>query len=329
MEHFNLALKETLTHAHSNNQALSIWFIHDTKPGHLHQLEGLEERIAYYCKTTPHWVNVQSRKSLWSLFSLKDQTKTLPPDIIIGAGHKTHIAVLAYAYFYKAYSIVLMRPSFPLRLFDAVICPEHDKIKTSKRVLNTYGVLNKIQPSNNSPKKTSSLMLIGGPSKHYEWEEEILLSQINYICKHNKSTQWLLSNSPRTPSSFFPKLKEMNIQNLNYFHFQDKNFKPLHKLMLESNITWVTPDSVSMLYESLTSQAPTFIFSLPNKNTAKPSRVANTLLNLVTRKDVVSFENWQLHRDMKPNKLQLWEADRAAKWLLSNYFETLSLKTDI
>jgi mitochondrial fission protein ELM1 len=99
--------------------------------------------------------------------------------------------------------------------------------------------------------------------------------------------------------------------------------------MLGCAVTWITPDSVSMVYESLTAGTPTYIFSIPPKNTKKPSRVALSISDLINQKHVISFQNWELHANIKPNKLDLWEADRAAKWLLNQYFTTHLCKNDV
>ena len=334
----NLALKDVTNLAKSNNRPLTIWFIHDKKPGHIHQLQGLEERIASYCEINTHWIDTNENKPTWFDTLLKKKTNISTPeatssdsfpDIVIGAGHTTHKTLLFYAYSHNAYCIVLMKPSLPLCFFDAVICPMHDKLKESKRVLNTFGALNTVQPSSKATKKTLSLMLIGGPSKHFKWQEENLLEQIQIICKQHNKTQWLLSDSPRTPSSLLPKLKKMNIKNLSCFHYQSNDIEPLHTLMLKCAITWATPDSVSMVYESLTAGTPTYTFAMEPQNTNKPSRVAQSIKNLINQKHVISFQNWQLRTDIKPNKLDLWEADRAAKWLLNQYFKKHPCKNDV
>jgi len=334
----NLALNNVTNLAKSNNRPLTIWFIHDKKPGHIHQLQGLEERITSYCKINSRWIDTNEKKLTWLDTLLKKKTNISTPeatasdsfpDIVIGAGHTTHKPLLCHAHIYNAYCIVLMKPSLPLCFFDAVICPEHDKLKESKRVLNTFGALNTVKPTNKTTAKPLSLMLIGGPSKHFKWQEEDLLKQIQLICKLHNNTQWLLSDSPRTPSSLLPKLKNMNIQNLSCFHYQSNDIEPLHTLMLKCAITWTTPDSVSMVYESMTAGTPTYTFDMEPKNTNKPSRVAQSIQNLINQKHVISFQNWQFRTDMKPNKLDLWEADRAAKWLLNQYFKKHPYKNDV
>ena len=317
-----MVFKNVITPTLSNREPLSIWFVHDNKPGHTHQLQGIEERITSYCDTKIHWIDATQTKLSWFNLLIKSKTTFPTPDIVIGAGHKTHKALLIYAKAYKAYSAVLMKPSLPMSWFDAIICPKHDGVQESKCIMNTFGALNTINPTNNTVVRSTSLMLIGGPSKHFKWQENKLLEQIKKICAQDTSVHWILSDSPRTPSAFLPKLEALQVSNLSYYHYLDTKLKPLHELMLASEKTWVTPDSVSMIYESLTARTPTFTFTLPAANENKPSRIKQALDDLIKQKHVMGFEDWQLHRDIKPNKLDLWEADRAAKWLLNRYVET-------
>jgi len=321
-----LALKKSTNQAKLDKRPLSIWFMHDLKPGHIHQLQGLEERIASYCEINASWIDTNANKFTWIDILLKNKTSInaleLPsPDIVIGAGHMTHKALLFGAHTHKAYSAALMKPSLPLYFFDAIICPEHDNLIESKRILNTYGALNTVKPTKSTDSKTSSLMLIGGPSKHFEWQEQDLINQIQIICGKDNDKQWLLSDSPRTPSSFLPQLKKMNIHNLSCFHYQNRKLESLNILMQKCAITWVTPDSVSMVYESLTANTPTFLFNMSQNSKKKPSRVARSIEILIKNKHAIFFKDWQLNTSIKPNKLDLWEADRAAKWLLNQYFE--------
>ena len=232
----NLALEDTKIQAMLNERSLCIWFIHDEKPGHIHQLQGLEERIANYANITSQWIDASKNKlSILDVLLKKNpntgkaetNTPFTPPNIVIGAGHSTHKTLLFHAKIHNAYCVVLMKPSLPRSLFDAVICPKHDKLKENKRVLNTYGAINTIKPTNHKHEKTVTLILIGGPSKHYNWQDEDILNQIELICSKHDDKQWILSDSPRTPPSFIKKLKTMAIQNLSCHHFQDNTLEPV------------------------------------------------------------------------------------------------------
>ena len=312
--------------------SLSVWLIHDHRSGHINQLQGLSERLSAHYKVKTSWFDANLNKVSWldALFKKTNKTDDLaPPDIIIGAGHKTHKALLFNARIYHAFSVVLMKPSLPLSLFDAIICPKHDKLKESNRVLNTCGALNKVNPAPHSTQKTKYLMLIGGPSKHFEWQEQTLFTQIQAICSKHSDKEWLLSNSPRTPSSFMTQLMKLNIPNLCIYHYQDNNLEDLDSLLQQCAAVWITPDSASMVYESLTARAPSFLFNMSPSNKNKPTRVARSILDLIQEQHISSFQQWQSNSDIKaPTIINLWEADRAAQWLLNQYFEQLTCKRE-
>ncbi|BES69915.1 hypothetical protein RE428_09330 [Marinobacter nanhaiticus D15-8W] len=80
---------------------------------------------------------------------------------------------------------------------------------------------------------------------------------------------------------------------------------------------WITPDSVSMVYESLTAGIPTALFDLA----AKPySRVARGVETLRRNGRVGHIEAAEaIMGDNSPRPKALWEADRAARWLLERW----------
>jgi len=300
---------------------LSVWFVHDQRPGHIKQLKGLAERLSAHCKLEASWIDANLNTFSWTdaLLKKKPDNQLPPPNIVIAAGHKTHKTLLIIAHIYQAFSVVLMKPSLPICLFDTLICPKHDELKESHKVLNTLGALNNINPVGKTQHRTKKLMLIGGPSKHFKWQEQLLLGQIQSICHQQPNKQWLLSDSPRTPASFMPRLKALNISNLNCFHYKDKQLEDLSTLLKKCTETWISPDSVSMIYESLTAGSPSFLFDLKPSSPKKPSRVARAINNLVQEQLVGHFLSWQKTPDKQPQTINLWEADRAAQWLLIQY----------
>jgi len=341
-------------------RTLSIWYIHDGRPGHLTQLQGLADRLSAHHKVHETWIAASERQFSLSAFLLKrspinlsslktsttqpSKIKPRPvagaspplvnltkPDIVIGAGHKTHKAVLLAAKQFKAFSTLLMKPSLPLSWFNAIICPKHDGLTESKRILNTNGTINKISPPSQKDlkknKRHKHLILIGGPSKHFIFDQQRLLREIAALCQYDKTQTWHLSNSPRTPASFNQKLKALSISNLIIHQHQKNTFGQLNETLKQSAITWVTADSMSMIYESLTSGARTAIFTpLPSKP-KKPSRIAKQVQILIDGELVGTYEQWILRRTqtksiLAPAPSIIWEADRAAIWLLKRFQES-------
>jgi mitochondrial fission protein ELM1 len=102
------------------------------------------------------------------------------PEIVIGAGHSTHASLIAGAWRHRARSIVLMNPSFPYALFDLCIVPKHDKVQARPNVLQSVGALNQVQVSTRRDPKLA-LILLGGPSRHFQWQHECVLTQIRKL----------------------------------------------------------------------------------------------------------------------------------------------------
>jgi len=131
-----------------SDSILQVWLIHDARPGHLTQLKGLASRLAAHQGINVTWIDAINHLFSWKqAFLGKPKTdQSLIPDLIIGAGHKTHKLVLLTAHQHQAFSAVLMKPSLPNNWFDAIISPRHDGLTESKRVLNTTGTVNRIDP---------------------------------------------------------------------------------------------------------------------------------------------------------------------------------------
>ena len=55
--------------------------------------------------------------------------RLIKPDIAIGAGHKTHLYLLAIKRCFGAKIVVILKPSLPLKFFDLCVIPKHDDVK--------------------------------------------------------------------------------------------------------------------------------------------------------------------------------------------------------
>lgn len=312
-------------------ETLCIWIFHDGRPGHLSQLEGLANRILFHQESNIHWfdINVHKLRFPQFFFLSKFWLNQSPPDLIIGAGHRTHLSVLIAGFKLKAFTTLIMKPSLPHHFFDAVICPKHDQLKDSKKLLSTTGTINKIIPPSiytDYPSRHKHIMLIGGPSKHFVFDETSLIRDIKTICQQEPDKIWDLSNSPRTPATFMVNLQKLCLTNLRLHRYSDNSFADLNSLLQQSYFTWVTPDSMSMLYESLSSGSRTAVFDMPFSKKKKPSRIAKQIQQLINEGTVLSFKTWKNQHprsnaiNLAPNPI-LWEADRAALWLLERLRE--------
>lgn len=63
------------------------------------------------------------------------------------------------------------------------------------------------------------LFLVGGPSRHYQWDTKIVQQQIEEISDRFKFRNLLLTTSRRTPSDFVSKLKKLKINNIKIYEY--------------------------------------------------------------------------------------------------------------
>lgn len=176
----------------------------------------------------------------------------------------------------------------------------------------TVGALNRIRPSANK-NQHAGLMLIGGASAEYGWNEVALLKQIHLIALHHADIHWQLTTSRRTPASFIINLSRLGLPNITAFGHDKVSPDWLPSRLSSAAQVWVTPDSASMVYESLSSGAAVGCFDLPYAN---PGRVARGVEKLVADKTISGFSDWQAAGNLRPNPTPPNEAERCAKELL-------------
>ena len=193
------------------SEPLVIWRLTDGKPGHMQQSLGLVRALSALlpCEVTDIDVAALPVGVVDVLLRRFPPGLTLKrPDLIVGAGHATHFALLAARRVAGGRAIVLMKPSLPYFLFDMVIAPEHDGLPSGPRVINTLGVLNPMQPG--EKKADSLLVLLGGPSKHVRWSDEAVLAQLDAVVAAQKpGCSWRVADSRRTPDSLRTALREL------------------------------------------------------------------------------------------------------------------------
>jgi len=267
----------------SHNKSLCIWAVTDHKPGHRNQLQGLSDaltRIASPDLTVEtHWLGVPVKKAdnLATLFnrhhlSISDN----PPDYIICCGHRTHWQALYLRWRFGAKLIVLMKPTLPLSWFDLCVIPYHDGDFKQGNVFQTQGVLNKVTPAPAFTARANGLkeglILIGGPSRHYSWDNKNIIEQLKQLIAETTDTHWTLSTSRRTPEQFETLAASLESDQITLVPVSKTDEHWLPRQFQQSESIWVTEDSVSMVYESLSSGAKVGLLSVPVKQDNRITR---------------------------------------------------------
>ncbi len=291
------------------------WF-RDGKPGHENQALGLLEALQARCDC--HWQAHDVRQGGSGHF-LRRQG---PFQLAVAAGHATHGA-LCRARFSGVRTVLLMRPSLPFwlarRCFDTMIIPQHDQPPEHARVLATRGALNRMHPQ--KPQAQTGMILLGGPSAHVCWEDERQLERVQMLLHADAGWRWILADSRRTPEATRQGLRFLAGQT--GAHYQPWEACPpgwLAETLPQQARIWVSADSVSMIYEALSTAADVGLLPVQWK---KANRLAMGLETLLAQQWLLPFETWRQGADF-PSRPILQEADRAAEWLLQTLPEAVN-----
>lgn len=291
---------------------LTIWLICDGKPGHENQSLGLAEAIGRRVPCDIHRISIAGKRGPLGRVrtALAASTGFPKPDLIFGAGHATHLALWWLGRKHQAKTVVLMKPSIPIGWFDLCIAPTHDFPTGGDRpeILLTRGAINRISPG--EMEKTGKLILIGGPSKTHAWDGAAI---IGMLAKCTDRGGWELSDSRRTPDGF---LDEARAKLVGVTAFSHHNTPPdwVPEKLRAAKEVWVTEDSVSMIYEALTSGARVGLLPAPRLKAS--SRVIDGIDQLIAERFVTPFPKWLETQRIEAPPEPLREADRCAELLL-------------
>ncbi len=296
-----------------------IWRITDGKRGHERQTQGLAQALARLMPVSVSEIRAESPgPALWHWLAghFSPGRGLAPPDLIVGAGHGTHLTMLAAQRAYGGKTVVLMKPSLPLRCFDLCLIPEHDGVSGSLNVLTTQGAINVVQPSGDKD-AAAGLILLGGGSAHYRWDAVRLAEQIRRLVTETPSMHWALTTSPRTPSDMLARLRELESVRFRLTPFDAVPGDWLPAQLERAAQVWVTPDSVSMLYEALTSGAAVGVLDMERLGAG---RVSSGVERLLQEGRAGSYSGWVAGQRLPVAQDEFNEAARCARWIKQHWF---------
>lgn len=281
--------------------------ISDGKPGHENQSLGLAEALQ---RQSAHAHDIHKVAALpwWRLlvWLLRECVRrTAKADLVIAAGHRTHLSLLAWGWLCQAKTVVLMKPSLPQRWFDLCLIPAHDRPRPAATVMVTKGALNRVQASGKQAQ--TGLFLIGGPSKHVQWDTARVLEQVEQVLKRYPDIAWTLTTSRRTPDAFLTDIMAKQWP-VNVIPAAETDRDWLPRQLGRSEHCWVTSDSISMIYEALTAGGRVGLLAL---EPVSGSRLAMGINQLIEERWVDTPEGIDL-----PVRPALAEAQRCASDIL-------------
>lgn len=291
-----------------------IWRFTDGRRGHDAQSRGLAQAIGRIERVDCHDLAVPGfARSLAQFLRLRPAPgQDRPdPDLLIGAGHATHLPLLAARRRRGGRAIVLMSPSVPPAWFDFCLIPEHDDPPPGGNIIATRGPLNCIvaAPAHASDQ---GLILIGGPSPHYLWRQDELLGQIETILA-GPIRDWCIADSPRTPLAARAALRALSGNGVRFVAHEETGTDWLPAQLARAATVWVSPDSLSMIYEALSAGAGVGVLDLPVRRHGRVSRAVELL---AANAEITTYRQWRSGSRLTPPAQPLREADRCAELLL-------------
>ncbi len=291
----------------------TLWIVSDGKPGHRNQSLGLAEAIGRRAEARIEVIELGRGSMVRRMVAAMEAAARLGrPDVILGAGHATHLPLLALGWKFRAPTVVLMRPSLPACCFDLALVPRHDLAgkPAGSRVIATTGALNRVVPAA-GPRQPAGMFLIGGPAQD---DLAGLRDALRAICSAAPGLSWALTDSRRTPGEFLATLAALGLPVSLHAHAEtERGWLP--RQLAGASEVWVTPDSVSMIHEALTSGARVGL--LPCPTTRLAPRLATALDLLRADGLLADFASWQSSRSLPAPPRPLAEADRCGSLVVA------------
>ena len=289
-----------------------VWRFSDGKAGHDSQSLGLVDALKRLTRIECYDIPVRPGAGLdWMLGRFPAGSLLPDPWLAIGAGHSTHLPLLSARRARGGKTAVLMSPDLPKSLFDLCVIPEHDRPGPAENILVTCGSLNRMQPVYETG-SNRGLLMVGGPSRHYRWDHRRVAEQIARVIRYSPVRDWILTTSRRTPPGFAEHIRQMifnrNLR-LTVLSWRDTTDQWLALQLSRSCCTWVTEDSVSMIYEALTAGVPVGLLSLSPR---RHDRIVNGVQALVASRNVMRFSDWSTGHPLPRPRRVFDEANRVA-----------------
>jgi tetraacyldisaccharide 4'-kinase len=242
-------------------------------------------------------------------------------DLLIGTGYHTHFPLLLLKKKTGARVVTCMTPDFPLKgQMDLCCIPRHDCPRMTANVFITTGPPSTARAGNrHDPGK--GLILVGGvDEKSHFWNTRATIEQIKTIIRKHPDRRWTVSSSPRTPEDTLTQLETLKKTEPMTFFFRSADTPPgwIEAQYNENRTTWVTADSISMVYEALTAGCQVGILPIRWKN--KDNKFQRSIDDLVLAKRANTYERWVAGEELPTPASPLNEAARCANEILRRWW---------
>ncbi len=230
-------------------------------------------------------------------------------DIIISCGRKSVIPslYLKKKFKKKIMNIHIQDPKVSLDNFDFVVIPEHDGVN-GKNVITTKGAIhylrdeelagNKDYLKPHIKKENLVTLIVGGPNKYYDYNEESVQEIFSKIDRNfiKKGFQLIFIPSMRTPQKIIDLAK--NFFSNDQIIITEVDKKAYLSSLKISNYIVVTCDSTSMISEAAITGKPIYVAQMPStKKNERFVKFFELFKSLNVIKDLGNtVENWNYEK---------------------------------
>ena len=237
--------------------------------------------------------------------------------VIISCGRKSVVPSIALKKKFgkDILNIHIQDPKVALDNFDFIVAPEHDGLK-GENVLTSKGAIhyltneeldgneNYLESRINNKKKIVTL-IIGGPTKHYNYNDTTI-DNIFLKIKQNfleKNYQVIVVPSMRTPQHIIDKAKNYFNEDQVIISYVDK--KAYLCSLKKADHIIVTCDSTSMISEAAITGKPIYVAQMPAiKNNERFKSFFNLFVSLNIIKELGGpVENWTYSKLNETSKI--------------------------
>lgn len=310
----------------SNSSVIDVVVVVDGRPGHEKQSFGITNALADKVNINTTVIDISKRRFgaqvksyIRFLLSLPMAEITLPENagLVIGTGSRTHSTVLHIKKQFQIPAVTCMTPANHLRdHFDVCFVPEHDGCEQRNNYFFTCGAPN-VCVNKRQHRKDSGLILLGGiDEKSHVWDSTDIEKKIYKIVSEEQDKQWVIASSPRTPEVTVSAIRDMakKTDNAEFFDYKETKKGWIEEQYDQCATVWVTSDSISMLYEALSSGCRVNVIQMPWKDAAGKFKRNEDLL--IEKNLVTPFSSWEKGADPRNMVSQLNEAQRCADYIL-------------
>ena len=301
---------------------LRIWRFTDGRPGHEKQTAGL---LQGFRECLSHDAGPDAKIDVRDI-ALADYAHDWPalwrdpgeaPDLLIGAGRRTHLPMARARWHLGSRAIVLMKPSLPSFCYDLALVPAHDTSWSERKILRTLGMLG---PRESGAKASDQgVILLGGKNDHFHWRDAEIVAAVASIIQQSPDIYWQVSDSPRSSKELVGELVAALAEapNARVLRYTDNPPDWLTQTLATASQVWVSADSASMLYEALSSGGHVGVIELASIRRRNKLQAGIDALRQ-QRRVGLSSAGALPDQDLEPEPLQ--EHRRCAEWILEHWF---------